>query len=250
MRRKERFLLREDRYEDWMMFAVERGSFKYDVGEAGQASFGEIVVCPPGVTLRREVVTPLAFHYILFSWERGREEVSTSKEAFPAGKIAFQDTNRLTSTYSHLRTLEHREDPIGKQLKNHLLYDLWCLYRLESSSARKLVEDKTVDPLMRLARSSIRRYAYGSLSMEELAASLDLSPVQLTRKFRSSFRVTPSQYLTSIRLQKARELLLETDSTLDEIARHCGYRNGFYLSRVFSKNMNMSPSLFRKMYRV
>jgi len=52
--------------------------------------------------------------------------------------------------------------------------------------------------------------------------------------------------LTSLRLRKAQSLLLETNKTLEDIAEKCGYKNGFYFSRRFSKKLNISPSEYRK----
>ncbi|MCZ8523462.1 helix-turn-helix domain-containing protein [Paenibacillus mucilaginosus] len=51
-------------------------------------------------------------------------------------------------------------------------------------------------------------------------------------------------------MQRARTLLLETSLTLDEIADRCGYENGFYLSRIFSRKMRVPPSVYRKIHRV
>lgn len=86
--------------------------------------------------------------------------------------------------------------------------------------------------------------------LTEIARRLYLSPSQLTRRFAASWSLTPSEYQAAVRLQKACALLLETDETLDTIARLCGYRDGFYLSRVFRKQMGMPPSVFRKNSRV
>jgi transcriptional regulator GlxA family with amidase domain len=86
--------------------------------------------------------------------------------------------------------------------------------------------------------------------MKELSDSLNLSPVQFTRRFHKALQVTPSEYLTSLRLHHARTMLLETDMTIKDVAQSCGYSSGLYLSRVFSQNMKMSPGHFRKTHRV
>jgi transcriptional regulator GlxA family with amidase domain len=62
--------------------------------------------------------------------------------------------------------------------------------------------------------------------------------------------VNPSDLVRSLRIRKAAGLLLDTELTLDQIAARCGYESGFYLSRVFSKSMNMSPSKYRELNRV
>jgi len=87
-------------------------------------------------------------------------------------------------------------------------------------------------------------------AMQEVSASLGLSPVQFTRQFRAAFGKNPSEYLASLRLHKARDLLLETDWTIQSVAESCGYTSGFYLSRVFQRAMKMSPGRFRETHRL
>ena len=77
--------------------------------------------------------------------------------------------------------------------------------------------------------------------MLKLAAELGISPVQLSRRFSKSIGMTPSSYLSHIRLEKAQSLLIETSLPLEQIAQACGFSNGFYLSRVFTKIMKVSP---------
>jgi AraC-like DNA-binding protein len=43
---------------------------------------------------------------------------------------------------------------------------------------------------------------------------------------------------------------VQTEYTLDHIARLCGYENGFYFSRVFTHYSKVNPSQYRKMYGV
>lgn len=243
--KKARFQLETDHYEFWVIFAVEEGSFNYGVRQRGQAGFGDLVLCPPGIPFWREVITPLSFHYLEFYIVDEQEDLARTLPS----KITLRDVQRLSSTYHHLRALEHQTDPLSQSWKNHLLYDIFALYQVESQHQQPVATPE--DPLMARAAQYLQQHAKDpSLSLRALASSLSLSPVQLTRKFQAAFGVSPSAYLTSLRLQKARALLLETADTLDEIAERCGYENGFYLSRVFSKKMNMSPSAFRKTYRV
>jgi len=56
-------------------------------------------------------------------------------------------------------------------------------------------------------------------------------------------------YLTSLRMRKARKYLLETDKTMEDIAESIGYQNGFYFSRIFKKKVGVTPSAFRKKHR-
>jgi AraC family transcriptional regulator len=87
-------------------------------------------------------------------------------------------------------------------------------------------------------------------AMRALSDSLSLIPVQFTRRLRKSYRIAPSDFVRSLRIGKVAELLLDTEMTLDQIATCCGYENGLYLSRVFSKNMGVSPSKYLEQNRL
>jgi transcriptional regulator GlxA family with amidase domain len=114
------------------------------------------------------------------------------------------------------------------------------------------VPDKSLRPsdpgILEVVRY-LEENAFGGLSMEGVAKHTGFSRTQFTRKFQAQVGVAPSRYLTELRMQKVRKLLVEMDCSMEQIAEQCGYKNAFYLSRVFTKMMNMNPSLYRKTHR-
>ncbi len=256
--RKERFALDRDLYGSWTMFAVETGRFRYKIGRSeGEAGPGELVLCPPGTWFHRETMSPLSFHFFKFRTGREEEAAPETGEAKEeaekrgedrAGKFSPADKERLASTYRYLRKLAAESDATGVRLKQHLLNDL--LRMLELDRARTTQSQDTGDELMREAKRLLIEAGLEPFPMSLAAKRLGLTPVQLTRRFRSAFGMTPSSFLTERRLSEACRLLEETDLGLDEIARQCGYENGFYLSRVFRKNRGIRPSVYRRTYRV
>jgi transcriptional regulator GlxA family with amidase domain len=87
-------------------------------------------------------------------------------------------------------------------------------------------------------------------SLQHIAEQSGLRASQLSTRFQTAYGRSPIQFATSVRLAKAAKLLVETDLTLDAVAELCGYQNAFYFSRVFSKQMRISPSVFRRTNRV
>ncbi len=81
---------------------------------------------------------------------------------------------------------------------------------------------------------------------ESLARSMALSKAQLYRKVKTVTQMAPGQYITHFRLQKAEELLQETDLTISEIAYRCGFISLSHFSRAFNRMYQSSPSQFRK----
>lgn len=248
-KQKGHFALQSDLYDAWVAFAVEEGVFSYRIGEeTGEASFGDIVLCPPGLSFQRETLTPLTFHYIQFTiGSREAEEIDFHPRSV---KIHINDTRRLSSTYAYLRQLNELDSPYARQWKSHLMQDIWQLHAMESHREALPERKFTEDALMSDAAGLLEECCGEAVSLREIAGSLGLSPVQFTRRFQEAFQETPSRYLKAIRLGKARTLLKESELNLTEIAERCGYENGFYLSRVFSNAMGMSPSEYRRRHRV
>jgi AraC-like DNA-binding protein len=248
--RKERFALRQDRSGLWVAFAIEDGSFEYRIGEQqGVASFGDVVLCPPNVWFHRRIVTPLSFHHMLFSWVDRENGAPVKSVHLDRCAIVIHDTNRLATTYAQLRRLATLRNN-HTAWTDHLFDDIWLTYCLEALQDERESPGQHGDELMVRARHVIEDQYTERLSLAELAASLGLSPVQLTRRYRSAFGVTPMHDLSRLRLKEAQFLLLECNLSLDQIASRCGYSNGFYLSRVFTRWFGESPSRFRASRRV
>ncbi|WP_342572686.1 helix-turn-helix transcriptional regulator [Paenibacillus sp. FSL R5-0749] len=246
-KKKATFALAEDIYDAWVVFAVEEGVFRYEIdGLTGEAGFADLVLCPPHVAFRRETVTPLTFHYMQFSCN------TTDGENLlpPIGKSLINDTKRLASTYAYLRQASEDNDEASTGWKTHLMLDLWRLYQWERRQSRLMETKFTEDALMAEAAALLEEWAGEAVSLRTLAEHLALSPVQLTRRFREAFQETPSDYLKAIRLKKAKALLADSRLTLTQIAERCGYENGFYLSRVFSSTIGISPSEYRRRHQV
>lgn len=105
---------------------------------------------------------------------------------------------------------------------------------------------------VKLARplAYIEQNLAGEITVEELAAFANYSQRHLIRLFREAFDCVPSVYITRLRMQKARELLAETDLMISEIAAKCGYADSNFFGRIFRKYNGMSPSRFREIRKI
>lgn len=90
------------------------------------------------------------------------------------------------------------------------------------------------------------RYA-DPLSLDEIADSAILSKFYFSRVFRSLTGTSPGRFLSAIRLFKAKNLLLETDMSVTEVAYGVGYNSlGTFTSR-FTRSVGVSPGRYRAM---
>ena len=239
------FMRSEDTYTHWVMLTAQEGRFQYAMeSERGEAGPGQVLICPPGVTLQRKAISEnLSFHFAEWKWMTAIEGSS-----FIRGAIDIADEPRLLSNYSYLKQLSPRMGGAQSQQMGHYVYDI-VLLCIQSSG---LLRDprKQIDPVASQIAEYLRQHACEPIKLEDVAASFGIPPYQLTRRFKAAYAKTPIQYLVSARLHHIKELLIETDHTIEHIAQLSGFQNGFYLSRVFTEKTGMNPSDFRKTHRV
>lgn len=84
------------------------------------------------------------------------------------------------------------------------------------------------------------------INIDEYAASRHISTCWFIRSFKQILKVTPMQYILSLRMANAQSLLETTEDSISEIAEAVGYDNPLYFSRIFRKNIGVSPSEYRK----
>lgn len=87
-----------------------------------------------------------------------------------------------------------------------------------------------------------------SWSVKEMAGYCNLSEGYFAHYFKGITGVSPMQYITSLRIDKAKSYLTESTMTVSSIALILGYQDAMYFSRVFKKLTGVSPSEYRKHY--
>ena len=100
-----------------------------------------------------------------------------------------------------------------------------------------------------LAKAYFRDHYNEEISIEQYAASRNMSTSWFGKSFVEYVGKSPKQYILEQRIRNAQELLETTDGTVSEISRIVGYENPMYFSRVFKKAKGMSPVKYRKVYR-
>lgn len=95
----------------------------------------------------------------------------------------------------------------------------------------------------------IDRHYAAPVSMAEMATLTGLSTTHFNRRFRQLLRMTPSQYLRTVRVQHARGLLTTTDKPLAEIAALTGFTDQSHFTRRFRETTGLTPDAYRRRFR-
>ena len=85
------------------------------------------------------------------------------------------------------------------------------------------------------------------MSLEFIASSCGVSVSYLVRYFKNCMRVTPMQYVDSLRMDIARNLLTTTTYSLRQIVEQCGYLDESNFARKFKKLEGITPMSYRKL---
>ena len=100
--------------------------------------------------------------------------------------------------------------------------------------------------IVRDALYYIRRHYNENISLTDVAEHINVNKSYLCDVFKKEQKVTILQYMTNLRIEKAKELLLHTDMKMYEISVEVGYNDYTYFSQIFKRNTGETLSEFRK----
>jgi AraC family transcriptional regulator len=99
---------------------------------------------------------------------------------------------------------------------------------------------------MRRSTELLDAHLDGNLTVQELADACGLSLGHFARAFKTTFGKPPHRWLTERRLDKAKDLIINTPLSLSEIAAHCGFADQSTLSRSFKRMHGTGPGIWRR----
>lgn len=120
-----------------------------------------------------------------------------------------------------------------------LLQEHSTLYRQKKYPSAKLL-------YVQQAIFYIKQNFKHSITLNQVAQFVNISPQYLTKLFRQELSTSVSDFIIDTRMSEAMHLLKETNLTIHEISEKVGYKNQFYFSIAFKKRFQLSPSEFRK----
>lgn len=132
-------------------------------------------------------------------------------------------------------------------------YEMFCsahAMTLISTFARQLSLEENAEDSHRSRRLSgvieqMHLRCGEPLSVSDLAMQCGLSEYHFIHLFRDYTGFSPHAYITRLRLDKAKDLMVSTTMNISEIAFAVGYSNPLYFSRLFKRHTGVSPSRFR-----
>ena len=93
----------------------------------------------------------------------------------------------------------------------------------------------------------IEKNSQKQIALSDVASTVHLSVSRLAHVFKEQMGITVIDYLTKVRIEKAKQMLLFTDKNCTEICFAVGYNNQSYFTRTFKESTSMTPKQFRKL---
>ncbi len=167
---------------------------------------------------------------------RGRE---------PRLKIQGETLHEVEHVAWQLREVLIHQETGYQAMAFALLIRLICLVSQACSNMRQGREGQR---LLRLGRifSHIDRHLATSITLADLCRLGHMSESTLLRAFRAAVGMTPIQYVNYRRIQRAAEMLQQTDRAIETIAEQVGISDANYFSRLFRRYFKCSPSAYRR----
>lgn len=138
----------------------------------------------------------------------------------------------------------YRKNIAGMNEINQISYELEILIRkLTEIMKRSLRPD--LNQVVRDSLNYIRIHYREKISLTETASNIGVSPTHLSRLFNEEMRQGFTDYINNYRMERARELLKDSELTLSEIAQAVGYSNQQYFSKIFKDITGVTPGYYR-----
>jgi AraC family transcriptional regulator len=164
-------------------------------------------------------------------------------------KLFMHDRMVLDLVYKMLET-QAMAGALAREACDGLMTTLVC-YLLEHYSRPPTQVEASGLSGMRLRRvlKHIAESSAESLPNAELASLCGMSAAHFSREFRRAVGLPPHQYMVKLRLERARDALLNADDRIVDIAQECGFADASHFSRAFATHFGMSPTSFRYQHR-
>jgi AraC-type DNA-binding domain-containing proteins len=253
--------------EDWVVDSHRHPWFEFNHVSSGAlitevdgkefiAREGQLYLIPPGVFHSHRHYNYSGDDGFCLRWQLEIADIAKTQGGTGVNPLAEE----LIYNLSILRP-ESYDSGIDKIIEQVSIYDenlihtdlLRCILYLHGKWQKNEkiypTENLRDNILVRQALLYLSEYYNSDLSVKDIADSLNISYRQLARIFKKITGLTIIEKLIDIRIGKAKELLINTDKLIREIALEVGFTNEFYFSSMFTQYTLTTPSKFREQKR-
>ena len=142
-----------------------------------------------------------------------------------------------------------RADYLGVVMNTESVRELrsWFIEKFrECNGNMHTKKNEHENSLVQRAKEYINGNYKKDLSLDELSKELDISPYYFSKLFKEETGSNFVEYLTGLRMGRAKEMLGDESLSMKEICAEIGYSDPNYFSRIFKKNVGLTPTEYRE----
>ena len=205
---------------------------------------GTLLVAKPGYTRHSRLHFRCYYIHILPT----STPVCSALAALP-DLIRLPEPEKVINLFRELLRLEPAGGaPEELRFQMCILQLLQHLFEISAGNAETLPQRNLHGNNLALQRCAeyMRENYAEDLSLAALASMTHLSPAYYQKQFTALYGMSPGQYLISCRLNGAKLMLLEQETSLAEIAADCGFSSQSYFGKQFRRYTGLTPSEYRR----
>ena len=255
-----------DEFELVYMQEIDRGSYYID-NTIVKVYSNDLILIKPQVPhyLKIECTRPCRFIVLKFKFEKGsasdysnisvNDFISFISDNNDNGGYFMLSNNNCDNISNIMQQIMHESktpDNESEFLKSLLTMELfvWLSRSLRSQWETNLAtKGHKLKEILESAKSYIDNNYNTDISLTDIASFVYISTSHFARAFKKYYNISPIQYLLSVRIEKAKSLLEETNLKVGDIASSVGFSAQQRFNDIFKKHLGVSPSEHRQNYR-
>ncbi|MBD5806285.1 AraC family transcriptional regulator [Limosilactobacillus walteri] len=212
---------------------------------------GDVFILPKGVPCfyQADGENPWKYFWIGFSGIKINTMLQGSTLARKRYLRQVQQSKFYTSLRRLYNTLRAPSSLPNDILVESLTYEMF--YHLVTEYPNKQEKDSSMaNKQIRLAIYYLQEnYRKSDCTIANLCQHINISRSYLYTIFKREMNLSPQKYLSQLRMEDAKQLLLNSNNPIQEIAHRVGYKDEFTFSKAFKRYDGFSPQIFRKNIR-
>lgn len=151
----------------------------------------------------------------------------------------------LEGRFESLVNLMSSSDPFSPMAAKSLLFEIFYSYIQGVTSERVELKESQSSTDLNKILVYMDENLHKKITLADLAEIVNVHPNYLIKLFKEKFGIAPIEYLNTLRIARAKELIELGNHTVADISDRCGFSNQYYFSQVFKKQVGLSPTGYK-----
>lgn len=156
----------------------------------------------------------------------------------------YEGGDFIKNCFENMRKASNLEN--GKELRLQGLLSIFLSELIEKSPVSKTIDNNYKELYIKKTLDFIETNFSRDITVPEMAKNIGLNKNYFSSFFKKSIGMSPQQYLIKFRVNKACELMKNSELTISDVSRSVGYNDSLGFSKIFKKTIGLSPKAYRE----